>query len=257
MGLPEALSFQQPLLTRSASITAAATSLRMGLYDTPLPPRPPPREENEASNKEGESEEEEDVVAELSASQRLFQMKEDGREGQNLLPPLSRRLDTGIDCYFEVTDRKVQNLAEQASCNPVDAAWALEACKGDLIEARTCISVAQRMALEEIEVELRKTQDKEADDKENEDEISLERSEDKKTQKDNNKNDSGLKLDDVKAELYDMLREDEWKEMAEERMNRRIYEKRMDAFKGSGKDAQWLPGKENPRPVDDEPWFTG
>ena len=63
-------------------------------------------------------------------------------------------------------------------------------------------------------------------------------------------------MNDVKSDLYDMLREEEWEEMAEKRAKEREYQKRMDAFKLSEKDAQWLP-TQNPRPIDDEPWFTG
>lgn len=245
LNLPSADAFLPP--KSPSKIATTSSTMWMGLYDTPLPTRPPPRddERNDRSN-----DVEEDELT-LLPQQVLFSMQDDGTEAQALLPPLSRRLDTGIGCYFEVTDRKVQNLAAQANCNPIDAAWALEACKGELVEARTCISVAQRQALESIPVELRQTQNMEMDECENDDEVSLERSKEQQ-QSDT----SGVDLDGVKADLYDMLREDEWEELAEERRKNRIYEKRMDAFKLSKKDAQWLPN-ENPRPVDDEPWFTG
>ncbi|CAB9512825.1 expressed unknown protein [Seminavis robusta] len=201
--------------------------LFMGLYDTPLPPPPPPREEEDKDDSEENDDDNDDEP--LDVSQRLFSWAMDGTETQDLLPPLGRRLDSGVGCYFEETDRKVQNLAENANCHAEDAAWALEACKGDTTEAWTRISMAKRMTLESIPLS---------------------------TDTDNNDDDNSEFLKQVKADLYDMMLEEDFQEMKEKRIKAeeiREYKKR---FILSDKDAQWLP-TDNPKPVDDEPWFTG
>jgi hypothetical protein len=242
--LPEARGFQISHPTQT--IASKASPLWMGLYDDSLPPRPSPLEKEP---ERGDDEDDDDDIFLVSSSPRLFSLRDDGTERQNLLPPLGLRLDLGMDCNFEPTDGKVQNLADQTSCHPWDAAWALEACKGDLVEAKTRIMVAQRLALEQVDVAERTTC--QADSVENDDEISVERSPDAKN---NSNNDGGgVSLDAVKADLYDRMQQDEWEEMTEQRRN----EQRRNAFRWGEKDTQWLPGKENPRPIEDEPWFTG
>ena len=68
-----------------------------GLYDTPLPP-PPERRNDESNNEEN------DTSVEV---QRLFQFNLDGTEQRDLLPRLSRSLDSGIGCYFEESAKAV------------------------------------------------------------------------------------------------------------------------------------------------------
>jgi hypothetical protein len=134
----------------------------MGLYDKPLPPRPPPRE----PEKNGDD----DDDAAFPIQQRLFEFDINGREKRDLLPSLSRTLESGIGCDFEASDRLVQNLVEKTECHPEDAAWALEACKGDITEAWTRISTARRQLLnsneenrpslqEQFEVRLKRDQE--------------------------------------------------------------------------------------------------
>ncbi|KAL3930492.1 MAG: hypothetical protein SGBAC_011741 [Bacillariaceae sp.] len=97
----------------------------MGLYDNPLPPK----------------EDEKDEIP--IAARRLFNFKLDGTESGGLLPPLSRSLDSGIGCSFKPSDPEVQKLVETADCNALDAAWALDACKGDVTKAGSCIEAAR------------------------------------------------------------------------------------------------------------------
>jgi len=204
--LADAFSFRSSVIRRSSN-----SNRRMGLYDDPLPPRPPPR-------KEEPKEEQDDSVE--STSVRLFEFNESGKERRNLLPPLSRRLDSGIDCYFEETDRLVINLVDKTGCNVEDACWALEACKGDITEAWTRISTARRVML---------NQSRKNDDEFDEDSLDIEMQEEFEKRK---------------------------MERIEETKQRRRDEYRKDLFKGGEPDQQWLPTK-NPNPIDDEPWFTG
>jgi len=222
----------------------------MGLYDTPLPPPP---QEGSGKNGRGNNDDDDDDDDEelLITHNRLFQFNKFGNEIANLLPPLGRRMLYGIVCYYEITDRKVKVLAQQASCHPKDAAWALEACKGDVMEARTRIAVAQRMSLE----------------RQKEGIIQPQSTKEKSTTKDSkggNKEADYLKQ--IKADLYDLLLEDEFQERKEK--EKQAQEEKLRKGSGfftngppgspgsSGKDADWLP-LDNPKPVDDEPWFTG
>ena len=177
--------------------TTTTTTLSMGLYDKPLPPRPPPRGDDG-----------DDFI--IESSLKLFEFDASGNEVNNLLPSLGRRLDKGVGCYFEPSDRKVRNLVEKTSCNVEDACWALEACRGDTTEAWTCISAARRTQLESSSTD------------------------------------------------------DGWDENAIEERFRRVKAKKLkqgkskesNLFQGGKPDENWLPTN-NPKPVDDEPWFTG
>ena len=218
-------------------------SLCMGLYDTPLPPRfPSPRDEDNSSKKkknqqhqnDGNNDTDNDVVTTTTKNlPKLFAFSSNGTECHNLLPSLGRRLDRGIGCYYETSDRIVQNLAEQSFCHPEDAAWALDACKGDVTEAWTCISVAKRMALEQVTTTTTTSS----------------------SDQDNSNDDSEF-LKQVKADLYDMMLEEDFQEMKQKRIQDDIERKRKEKFLLSDKDSSWLP-KANPKPIDDEPWFTG
>jgi len=106
--------------------------LSMGLYDDPLPPK------------------EDDDLDEIPIpARRLFNFKLDGTESRGLLPSLSRSLDSGIGCSFNPSDPEVQNLVETTECNVQDAAWALEACKGDVTQAENCIQAARTKFLDD------------------------------------------------------------------------------------------------------------
>jgi len=222
--------------------------LRMGLYDDPLPPRPPPVDKSKSSSRgekaraggsDAEQEEEEEYdedidVASTSSSGRLFEFDANGREKRDLLPPLSRKLDKGIDCYFVPTDRLVRNLVDKTGVNVQDACWALEATKGDITEAWTCIGTARRVLLNQDR--LPGTTGEGGDD-----ETTMSGSGSRTT------ND---------MDVYELEIEEEFEER---RQLRKEEEKRRNVneiFKGEA-DEQWLPGRPSPNPVDDEPWFTG
>ena len=193
--------------------------LRMGLYDTPLPPRPPPRDDRN-ENKPDDSDEDDDDDEDGSRSTvRLFQFNKQGKEVNDLLPSLGRRLDTGIDCYFEPRDRKVRNLVDKTMCHVEDACWALEACKGDVTEAWTRISTARRLSLN-----VRRVDDEEFVDPDSWD-VEME-------------------------ELFDYRKQ---QRLADEKRNAQTTR----WTPPDDPNQQWTPGKANPTPVDDEPWFTG
>jgi len=197
--------------TRRCCAQPAQRRLHMGLYDTPLPP-PPPRQEKPIKDEDDDFQE--------TMTERLFEFGMDGKEVRDLLPPLKRRLNSGVDCYFEPTDRLVKNLVEKTSVNPEDACWALEACQGDITEAWTRISTARRMNLD-------------------------------KSRMNALREDYGYDSEDYDMEVlneYEQRKLDRRTEM--EKLRRNEY------FKLSKTDDQWLPTT-NPRPVDDEPWFTG
>jgi hypothetical protein len=200
--------------------------LRMGLYDQPLPPRPPPRKNPDKSRRDVESDDQEEADDEFNsetgeASQfNLFQFDLRGREVNGLLPNLSRRLDSGVGCYFEAEDRLVQNLVGKTSCSIHDACWALEACKGDITEAWTRISVARRQGLES------KRLGGEDDDKV------------------------------VDSDVLELEVEEEFQELKQRRLEDQRRRDVQDFFKGGEKDEDWLP-RQTKGSFDDEPWFTG
>ena len=196
--------------------------LRMGLYDTPLPPRPPsPRDEGKKKQNEPSDDDDDDDEIPIKLETRLFEFTVKGKEVNDLLPPLGRRLDSGVDCYFEPTDRLVRNLVNKTACSVPDACWALEACRGDITEAWTRISMARRLQLQrERETSLRQ-----------EDE-------------------------DYDPEDYDMEVLDEFERRKKKMRGETEQRRRDEYFKLSQPNDEWLPIK-NPKPIDDEPWFTG
>lgn len=219
--------------------------LAMGLYDKSLPPRPPPRPgrnnkpknnglenreyrsfDSDAHNADADEEDDEDVSELLSATPLLFSFDpETGREVNDLLPPLGRSLTSGVECYFEPSDRLVVNLVGKASCSFVDACWALEACKGDLTEAWTCISTARRIGLNANRLPIPSHQTDEED-------------------------------TDWDEDSYEIEMEEEYERLKVKRLQQERMRNVKDFFTGGKSDQNWLP-KINPRPVDDEPWFTG
>ncbi|KAL7575120.1 hypothetical protein ACA910_000487 [Epithemia clementina (nom. ined.)] len=210
----------------------------MGLYDTPLPPRPPPRpEENKNKFKDDTDEdgdEDDDTSALLSSSTPLlfsFDV-ETGKEVNDLLPPLGRSLQSGVDCYFEPSDRLVLNLVRKTSCAVEDACWALEACKGDITEAWTCISTARRVNLNANR---------------------LPTASDNVIGYDNNDFDDDFEWDE---DSYEVEMQEQYERLKSQRMKEQKRRNIQDMFKPAPADQNWLP-KQNPRPIDDEPWFTG
>ncbi len=191
--------------------TTATTSCRgaclwMGLYDRPLPPRPPPLNNDEDDDDDEDDDEDEDAII-VAVSSQLFQFNALGQEVNDLLPPLRRRLDKGIACYFEPQDQMVQNLIDKTSCSVEDACWALEACQGDLTEAWTRISVARRTQLNQNE-----------------------------------------RMEDLAQQFA---------QQKQARLEKEKTRQRLERMKQRTKpDTPWLPIS-NPKPIDDEPWFTG
>jgi hypothetical protein len=196
---------------------------KLGLYDSPLPPRPLSQKDSRSEREAILPETEEDIDSGDSSVvlDQLFSFGEDGKEGRALLPPLKRRLDSGVSCYYEHNDRLVLNLIEKTSCHPDDACWALEACEGDITEAWTRISTARRMILNRSRNDQLLQEDEDYDD------------------------------EDYEVELIDEFQRRK-KRVATETKKRQT----ADYFTPSAPDAQWLPTK-NPKPVNDEPWFTG
>ena len=205
------------LVQVEAAFSAATTTrtntrrlpfLQMGLYDDPLPPRPPPRPKKDAPKPRDDDDDDEFLGSDsedndnLNAqSLRLFSFDERGRERRQLLPNLSRRLDTGVACYFEPTDRLVKNLVDKTSVHPEDACWALEACKGDITEAWTCISTARRMLLDE----------------------------------------SRIDEDTPNVDWLELEVEEEFQELKEKRIQEERKREVQDFFKGGEADQEWLP----------------
>jgi len=222
----------------------ATPFLHMGLYDEPLPPRPAPipnnkkksnsrsrhRSEDEDDNEDDDNDSEENAAS-GAVSQRLFSFTPTGKEVNDLLPNLGRRLDSGVECYFEATDRKVITLVEQTGANVDDVCWALEACRGDVTEAWTSISTARRMQL-----------------------IQQRASASASGGSGSNHNDPLAPPQDL--DLMELEMEEEFAERKEERRQRQQQQDREEFFRGGTPDQPWLPRK-NPNPVEDEPWFTG
>jgi hypothetical protein len=211
--------------TSSSRYSFRSTVLNMGLYDKPLPPRPSPRED--PTNKDDDVYDDDEDIDEYVeddddyVAERLFEFNMNGKEINDLLPSLRRRLTTGVECYYVPTDRIVQNLVDKTSVNYIDACWALEACQGDITEAWTRISVARRLQLNQSR------------------------------QKQIIDDDSEFDEDDYEIELEDEYTSRKNNIEAQER------KRKLDLYNQPSKpDDRWLP-KENPRPIDDEPWFTG
>lgn len=173
--------------------------LSMGLYDDPLPSLPRRTNDDDKPSEQ----------TSFSFEQRLFQMTDSGKEKNNLLPPLPRSLKSRPRSYFKPTDRKVQNLVDKTSVDPVDACWALEACKGNISETLNRIETARRFV------------------------------------RDNPS--AAINMDD---DGWSVKRQEQ--EFAKRESDRRKKEQQQKM-----QDEKWLPGKENPKPIDDEPWFTG
>jgi hypothetical protein len=218
----------------------------MGLYDTPLPSRPddnlnsrnendddaqqknPTNSRRDTDENEGDDDGDDDDVDDSEilpmenrmAKQQLFAFDANGKEVQDWLPPLQRRLVYGVGCYYEPTDRIVQNLIEKtAPIHPEDACWALEACNGDITEAWTRISTARRLKLEQLQQQQQCTGDDE---------------------------------EDLWKEFQTRM-----KKLEQQQAQQQQQQQQRDDWKKSMKpDQPWLPNP-NPKPIDDEPWFTG
>lgn len=210
--------------------------LSMGLYDNPLPPRRPPTKSKGNNNKKDmdEDEEGEDEIPVDSSSVRLFSFDPNtGKEVNEYLPALGRKLTSGVDCYFEASDRLVRNLVGKTGVHVDDACWALEACKGDLTEAWMSISTARRLRLNSDRLSQAGKVVGSFSDRYNDDEE-----------------------EDWDEESYEVEMQQEYEKLKSNRLANEKKREMKDFLKGGEKDADWLPIK-NPKPLDDEPWFTG
>jgi hypothetical protein len=198
------------------AISRRARVLRIcGLYDAK--PRPRLEPSDDQVDKIREDNNDDDIMS----VERLFSIQKDGRERRGLLPPLRRRIDSGVACYFEPNDKQVLNLIDKTSCNPYDACWALEACNGDITEAWTRISFARRMMLNK----LRNTQ------------LVAE--------------DPDYDVDDYNSEVAEAY--EKQKNEVKAQINQRNSDEYFDPVKPG---VHWTPIK-NPNPIENEPWFTG
>lgn len=215
---PQRLTFQGTADERSSGCHMAR------LYEDPLPPRPPPRklpDDTPPTDKTLEDfDDDSDFYDDFVSDQRLFSFHMNGTEVNGWLPPLGRSLDSGIPCYFEPNDRKVQNLVGKAFCHEEDACWALEACRGDIIEAWTCISMAQRMILADM-VE-----------------------------------DDVVRSGEMDRDVYELELEEEFEERKAERQQQQRIRDRNEFFSGGQPNQNVWPGFK-PGPDESEPWFTG
>jgi hypothetical protein len=200
------------------------------LYDDPLPPRRSSPAASTPKNKQGSQESDDDLDEDEDDYQtegeddfnkdRLFQFDATGAEVNGLLPNLGRSLSSNIPCYFEASDRKVINLVGKALCHVDDACWALEACKGDILEAWTCISMARRLQYTKMT------------------------------------NDPLVSTGALDKDVYDLEREEEFEEQKEERQRIQRKQDRDDMFRGGTPDQNVWPNFK-PGPDESEPWFTG
>lgn len=270
--IPNNHQFSSLVLTRSSNNASSQSSQKrnMGLYDEPIP-EPPKDWTKNRMDREGirkqrkkfikdsdylaeEKDEDGNIIFDdldgFSSSldddddeiEKLFSFNDVGDEVNDLLPSLGRNMKIGIPCYFEPTDKKAQIVADKASCNIEDACWALEAHKGDIVESVISISMARRKVLNES-VALPGKEEVENTDWDGELK-SLLSSSTKKLGDDEFENDANpIGFDGTSDERQIAL-------------ERRRFRKAAKNFMKSEKDQQWLP-KENPKPIDDEPWFTG
>lgn len=168
-----------------------------------------------------------------------------GSERNGRLPDLKRTLYDGIPCYFEASDKKTQIVMEKTECSSHDACWALEAHEGDIVKSVISIAMAQRVVLNESVALPNKEEVANTD--WDEELRTLNKSEK------GNAKELGEEFENAGRSIgMDGLQERK-ESMKRREMNdniRRIFDK-------GEEDQDWLPGKPNPKPVDDEPWFTG
>uniref|UniRef100_A0A7S2KA80 Uncharacterized protein n=1 Tax=Leptocylindrus danicus TaxID=163516 RepID=A0A7S2KA80_9STRA len=197
------------------------TTVLKGLYDDEVEPEPSKRLWNTA---------------------RLFKFDEDGNEVNNLLTPSDKYSPSNwidmalhVEAYPRLEDEQVLMVAEKTKCHPIDADLALVALMGDTMAAMVAIGVAQRARLNASVAlpSMEETQEVDWD-------AELK------------------KLNEEKdGEVIRSLGMDGEEVRKERKKWKIIKDSTKSAFKEGTPDAKWLPGPDNPNPVDDEPWFTG
>ena len=176
---------------------------------------------------------------------RLFKFDKDtGKEVNGLLEPSSdvftsttwTEMANHIEGYPRLDDSQVLLIAEKTKCHPIDADLALCACKGDTMEAMVAIGLAQRSQLN-LSIQLPSIE-----------EISGKVDWDDELRK-LNKEKTGEVGRSLGLDGEDLRKEAKQRKIMRDSMK--------SAFTESDANQKWLPGKSNPNPVDDEPWFTG
>lgn len=183
----------------------------------------------------------------LAERKNLFEWNPNGSEKNGRLPDLKRTLYDGIPCYFEPGDKKSRIVMEKTECTAHDACWALEANEGKIIEAVLSIAMAQREVLNESVALPGKEEVANAD-------------WDAELRKLNAsfENEGGSKR---LGEEFENAGRSIGFDGLQERKQALLAQKQRDQVRRmidpGTEDQEWLPGKPNPNPVDDEPWFTG
>ena len=174
---------------------------------------------------------------------RIFKFDEDGNEVNGLLTPSSEvftattwcEMARHIEAYPRLDDRQVLMVAEKTKCHPVDADLALCAAKGDTMNAMVSIGLAQRFQLNAA-VSLPSQEEVQGVDWD----------------------DELRKLNNEKSgEVTRSLGLDGEEKRKQQKNRKIIRDSAKSSFTQSDPDQQWIPGKKNPKPIDDEPWFTG
>jgi hypothetical protein len=225
--------------------------LRMGLYDQPLPPPPSDdfAEEYQQAKRDKQFQKWNPDGAEKPEEQeqrrKMFVFDNLGRDQMDILPALGRNPNLGIESFYEASDSLVRQLLRMTRCHPDDACWALEAHKGNVMEASVSIALAQRQILND---QVALPDQEEVANTDWDDELSSL----VKRQSSENKGTLGKNFEDDGYSVgLDGL---------EERQNflkkRAMKNESKKWLQGGKLDQDWIPGG-NPNPVDDEPWFTG
>jgi len=173
----------------------------------------------------------------------LFDFDPIGTERNGRLPDLKRTLYDEIPCYFERGDKKSLLIVEKTECSSQDACWALEAHEGDIVKTILSIAMAQRLVLNES-VSL-PSKEEVANTDWDEELRSL------------NKSGNVKGLGEEFENAGRSIGMDGLQERKESLRKKGMVDNVKRIFEEGTKDQKWMPGKANPNPVDDEPWFTG
>jgi urease accessory protein UreE len=193
------------------------TALAMGLYDDELPPRPQKDVSKQSPRQSSSLQGNKEPLPVVSAL-RLFQCNATGHEINNRLPVVTGKR------WHVPSDSAVKALLQQVPRVHVDdACMTLDACRGNMSQALECIAAAQEQprAVQPIQSA------------------------------------SSMSLSSMEQELIRQRVAQASQQQKLQRSQALQEQVRQDAMRrAANADQQWLPGKQ-PRPVNDEPWFTG
>lgn len=236
-----------------------SSCLWMGLYDSPLPPPPPDDFADKKrkiskrfveNNVDGDDTNDDGDSDFTTSSSILFNFHENGVEASGILPSLGRNPSL-VPCFYEPEDNVVRSVVRMTRCHPQDACWALEACKGNIMEASVAIALAQRNALNS-QVAL-PSDFKDVDWDEELKQLMSIKNNDKQSPQTRSVED----WQNFEQEGYSIGFDGGLRERTEA-LKRREQLNNVKRMLEPGKpDEDWLPGSPNSKPLDDEPWFTG